>query len=853
MVQDSRLLRIESLFRELHEKRRAFDIEESALPCREISQYPRVKSEITRQQTIIDSLDFDSRLDRQDAIVDAHSATFDWALRNLQPGTSASNLSRWLETGKGVFWVSGNPGSGKSTLMKYLVGNVETRRILHNWAHPGDLIIAGHYFWCRGTSIQKSHKGLLQTLLFDIFRQCPQLISKACLPRWNNCNANSLRRWPWTMTELLSTIENIVKSENIGQRFCFFIDGIDEYEGDHIEICQSLIELSGSSYLKLCVSSRSWNIFEDRLGTNSNQKLYIHDLTRRDIFRYSRTRLTEHPRWVTIGQSEEWTSNIAAEITERSKGVFLWVSLVIASLREGLNNDDTFHEFRLRLDSLPVDLEEYFTHILESIDPVYHQKMATVFQTVLRLPEPYELSFYSLQDEEYCQPGHGLQTLVRALNDMEIAPVELTRTHRRLNALGGGLLQFSRGKLDFLHRTVADFFQTGKVTKFLASRITPGVFLDRINFGTLIPWLACFSERNDKRFQESVVNLSLELSSGSDELQMMSEIFNTFLDLLKKRWLSRTQSSGDLDEAILAEALLKWSMVRNWEMHLYLPLALSRERFFFSKCQQMPLHTILNLTGREGSKRFSSLKSNKWFNLLKVLLEYGEDPNACIDSSHLHKISPWSQWFTSLLGDGALIDAYDSGAVLLLLKHGADPNAYCPGTLSPLWQAFFFQKFKGCFEFRTTYLDILHHLLRTVELGLVNKISTESAWAVFCRFMRELRTHNKDQLQLRAQATKVLIERAHQMQHPVGVLLETVRLVFPPQLAEPLVNLMLSGGWEQRRHHHRSYNRGQTSDHRCRRPARSRQRWHPRGRSHISYGNGPWPRRYNSPYACRKI
>jgi hypothetical protein len=51
------------------------------------------------------------------------------------------------------------------------------------------------------------------------------------------------------------------KQNDISTKFCFFVDGLDEYEGDHRDIIQIMDVLSASTKMKICVSSRPWSIF----------------------------------------------------------------------------------------------------------------------------------------------------------------------------------------------------------------------------------------------------------------------------------------------------------------------------------------------------------------------------------------------------------------------------------------------------------------------------------------------------------------------------------------------------------------------------------------------------------------
>jgi len=68
---------------------------------------------------------------------------------------------------------------------------------------------------------------------------------------------------------------------------------VDEYSGDYDEMCQVLYAFAASGRVKLYLSSRPWNIFEDAFG-NTPSKLYIEALTRDDITAYVKARLEEY-------------------------------------------------------------------------------------------------------------------------------------------------------------------------------------------------------------------------------------------------------------------------------------------------------------------------------------------------------------------------------------------------------------------------------------------------------------------------------------------------------------------------------------------------------------------------------
>ncbi|KAG9199650.1 hypothetical protein G6514_008311 [Epicoccum nigrum] len=59
--------------------------------------------------------------DRFEDIAQAHQKTFTWALEKKSSAQSGGDLLNWLQNQSGTYWISGKAGSGKSTLMKYMV------------------------------------------------------------------------------------------------------------------------------------------------------------------------------------------------------------------------------------------------------------------------------------------------------------------------------------------------------------------------------------------------------------------------------------------------------------------------------------------------------------------------------------------------------------------------------------------------------------------------------------------------------------------------------------------------------------------------------------------------------------
>ncbi|KAI0143451.1 hypothetical protein GGR57DRAFT_508155 [Xylariaceae sp. FL1272] len=407
--------------------------------CDSFSKLSLDAAVLGKEAEILSSLDYSERETRHDKIADAHVITFKWSLQETEETEEKySKLRRWFESNDSLnklgtstpfshynepiyantvkFWVSGKPGSGKSTFIKWIDNNNKTRKCLETWAGEHKLIVASHYFTIYGTPSQRSLEGLLRSLVFSIFVEIPELIPRLMAVRWNRTGQQSR----WTQSEL----ESVLKAH--------------EYDGDHLDICQTLIQLSQCPSIKVCVSSRPWNVFEDALGDRPNAKLYMHDLTRGDIRNYTHTRLREHPRWNILeeldGSVLSWT--LIDEVVEKSNGVFLWVTLVVNLLREGLNNDDHLLELQRRLLSFPSDLEPFFRHIIDAVDPFYREKMAGMLLLALEAKAPLRFEIYSFHEMEYADEDYAFSEPAKLLDTDSATLGKLyALVSRRINGL----------------------------------------------------------------------------------------------------------------------------------------------------------------------------------------------------------------------------------------------------------------------------------------------------------------------------------------------------------------------------------------------------------------------------------
>ncbi|KAF2005271.1 hypothetical protein P154DRAFT_377624, partial [Amniculicola lignicola CBS 123094] len=334
---------------------------------------PHQPPEEEKKTDILVMLKFVAIDDRHGAIADAHRRTFEWVWSDQSPtGQPWSSFWRWLTVEQGIFWISGKAGSGKSTLMKYVYHDERTEQGLGYWANQTKVVKAGFFFWNSGSAMQKSLMGLLQSILYEILQQRPDLkdtvfperIQTEVSERFKSRSSDV--ETVWTVADLKAAFDRLLRIPVL--RICLFIDGLDEYEGSHQEISELFKGIMTSPSVKACLSSRPLVVFDHAFSTGP--RLRLQDLTYGDISLYVREKLQNRNEVNRLSLSEPSEfRHLVEDIIEKAAGVFLWVTLAVRSLLEGLTNYDRLSDLRLRLKEIPDDLSHLYWHMLQGIKP----------------------------------------------------------------------------------------------------------------------------------------------------------------------------------------------------------------------------------------------------------------------------------------------------------------------------------------------------------------------------------------------------------------------------------------------------------------------------------------------------
>ncbi|ETS88251.1 hypothetical protein PFICI_02079 [Pestalotiopsis fici W106-1] len=461
--------------------------------------------------SILKTLRFDSMYLREDNTSEAGEGTFRW-LFDKQERFKATNprsnnmppqkfqetrdaFMMWLESGEGVFHICGKAGSGKSTLMKLICNDKQTRNALNAWAEGDTLLWANFFFFAPGEKEVKSLEGLYRFVLFTILNEHRHLIRKIYPDEFPEefkefrhdrqlaYELADLVRPPKLREAFQSLIDVTVADKH---KMCIFIDGLDEYEGSYTDYWQLADNLRNWAHqscarVKFCVSSRPEVQFESTFSSKNAptiRQIHLHEFTSGDIEKYCRDQFTKTSNSKMIPNYD----NFIDHIVTKAQGVFLWAVLVTKELLFETRITHSAKDLWRKLDELPDELHELYQKLFDSMGEAQRRRCCRILLTVLTNPFKDPINAQSLNwiyDEEdldqallrqlQCSETHGpeqhVNRVVDHLNEWTRGFVEAiawdqsTETSTSLTNL-----PHFHTRVRLFHKTVKDYMDSSKLS-----------------------------------------------------------------------------------------------------------------------------------------------------------------------------------------------------------------------------------------------------------------------------------------------------------------------------------------------------------------------------------------------------
>ncbi|KAH0429860.1 hypothetical protein CcaCcLH18_08142 [Colletotrichum camelliae] len=640
---------------------------------------------------ILKSLHFKMIEARHQSITGPYESTFTWILNDgdsIQRPNSVE-FSTWLKSRSGAFLLRGKAGSGKSTMMKFIFDHPKTKALLEEWAGGRTLIMAKHFFWRTGNKLQRSIVGLLRTLVFEILRSEPEF-TRHVFETWNGMTTSpSDEEVDWTRTQLEGALKSILRhgGHEMTTKFCFFIDGLDEFEeSDEMgenqgQLLLTLKEFCNSDYIKFCVSSRPINMLLNAALDNSGYRLQLEDFTRRDIETFVRA---EFEKFRDLVQHDGLSQQLATDVVNRAEGVFLWVFLVVQSLTQGYVKGENSRMLRERLERFPQDIEAVFKYMVDAIDSERLPETAILFWLATSTDQSELALIYCAVDEIL---DHGtipaFLEIPQSIMSEEDVTARINQLRKSLDIRSKGLLEvhsdeyatepFSGHMVNYHHRTVREYlFHNGIAESMIKKH-------PLTCFGQDWPLIPCAATLTMIRRlpPEKTHELAFWLcgtmfsfARAAEQQLEDKDLLVRILQTAEAEWREKWPGYGDHWMRNASEA-----HVCSY-ISLQHPLCIRSLYHCDSKCRQ-PDHTAPLCYALRMNFAYAQDFSHERFAIQKqavaLLLRHNADPNRW---DFYDNTTPWIAFIKIIKMASKLThDEEILPTIKLLLHHGADPNA----------------------------------------------------------------------------------------------------------------------------------------------------------------------------------
>jgi ankyrin repeat protein len=359
---------------------------------------------------------------------------------------------RWRQSPRGQLLIKGNPGSGKSVLMKHAARSMMAQR-------PKELIVS-HFIHGQGSELQRTSTGVFRALLNSLLGYFPAYLSKLSKTfedREKRFGAYMADRWSWASRELQGFLEDLLIHHTQGQQITIFIDALDECgEGSARKLMACLSDLTRragnqQSNVKFCLSSRHYPI----LSLDDFPSISVEEKNSKDIawFVIDRTR-TIKP---TLRRQR-----VQEEIMSKAQGGFQWVLLVTELVIE---RNISGRNVLGQIASCPSKLSDMYASLLNAGSEMEKRQATKLFRWIIFAQRP--LSTQELQ-EALATDADMSYSSVAELRDREEWSQTQRDFERYICFISKGLVRFKSREIweqweesdceaQLIHQSVAEY------------------------------------------------------------------------------------------------------------------------------------------------------------------------------------------------------------------------------------------------------------------------------------------------------------------------------------------------------------------------------------------------------------
>jgi hypothetical protein len=321
-------------------------------------------------------LHFDEANERLYAVESPMDGSMRWVFADERM-SDAGGLLEWFgnTNGDNLFWVTGKPGCGKTTLTKHLFRNPLIFDYLEAWSGAAPGITSVFFFWNGGTALQNSPTGMLRCILYESLQdmiygpleQDQGIVQWLFGDRWRQFTSYGGGIHEFTFAEVRKAFELMVA--DVSKKFLFMIDGLDEMDEHSSELTETVINATKKDNVKIVVSSRASP--ELQAAFEKRPSLVLDEWTKKDSQAYIMDRFDKAEKLTSLRRRSDNVEEMNAinTLAEKADGVFLWAKLATSSILQSVTDADTFSAMRDRAGNLPPTLELLIPNIVSSLTP----------------------------------------------------------------------------------------------------------------------------------------------------------------------------------------------------------------------------------------------------------------------------------------------------------------------------------------------------------------------------------------------------------------------------------------------------------------------------------------------------
>ena len=337
--------------------------------------------------------------------------------------------------------------------MKYISMELDNIQLNSDTENASRRIVINFFYSDHGGDAQRGHEWMLRSLLYQLLCMRHDMWD-SYRSKYENFKQQNPPHWH---LELLMETFRVIKTKcRLPLTIYLLVDAMDESvkqkRDEILKLLSSICDFEGTLVMKVLVASRPLPRIADVLSKHIT--ITLEDRTTADIVRFTSKRIDRINAILGINTTE--VQHIHGMIVERSRGIFLWVKLVLDELEDIVRDGCSFSGMKIVLEGLPQDLDTFYAHMLKSRLP----KIGTMYAETLWMLQwvafsSRPLSLVELTEAVAVATSDSPEISLHMLR--EGRALSLDQANRMLASRCGGFLEVKNGIVQFIHQTVLDF------------------------------------------------------------------------------------------------------------------------------------------------------------------------------------------------------------------------------------------------------------------------------------------------------------------------------------------------------------------------------------------------------------